>query len=67
VASDLAASDDLMTIRKNLQAILGREVSVSAMLADTPIVRAGGKIPLIIQSPAAAVSKHPENSRVPAA
>jgi phenylacetate-CoA ligase len=54
VASDLAASDDLMTIRKNLQGMLGKSVSVSAMLADNPIVRAGGKIPLIIQPPAAA-------------
>ena len=49
-ASDLEASDDLMAIRKNLQAILGKGISVSAMLADSPIVRAGGKIPLIIQS-----------------
>jgi len=53
VASDLEASDDLMAIRKNLQAILGKGISVSAMLADSPIVRAGGKIPLIIQSQAA--------------
>jgi phenylacetate-CoA ligase len=50
VASDPMASDDLMTIRKNLQQILGKGVMVSAMLADTPIVRAGGKIPLIIQA-----------------
>jgi phenylacetate-CoA ligase len=52
VASDPLASDDIMTIRKNLQHILGKSVSVSAMLADTPIVRPGGKIPLIIQSTA---------------
>ena len=52
VASDPLASDDIMTIRKNLQQILGKSVSVSAMLADTPIVRPGGKIPLIIQSTA---------------
>jgi phenylacetate-coenzyme A ligase PaaK-like adenylate-forming protein len=50
VASDPLASDDVMTIRQNLQQILGKSVSVSAMLADTPIVRPGGKIPLIIQS-----------------
>lgn len=50
VASDPLASDDLMTIRKNLQQILGKSVTVSAMLADTPIVRPGGKIPLIIQA-----------------
>jgi phenylacetate-CoA ligase len=54
VASDLAASDDLMTIRKNLQEILGKNISISAMLADTPIVRPGGKIPLIIRSSAVA-------------
>lgn len=50
VASDPLASDDVMTIRKNLQHMLGKSVSVSAMLADTPIVRPGGKIPLIIQA-----------------
>jgi hypothetical protein len=57
VASDLEASDDLMAIRKNLQAILGKGISVSAMLADSPIVRAGGKIPLIIQSQTATSSE----------
>jgi phenylacetate-CoA ligase len=50
VATDPMASDDLMIIRKNLQQILGKGIAVSAMLADTPIVRAGGKIPLIIQA-----------------
>jgi hypothetical protein len=50
VASDPLASDDLMTIRRNLQLILGDGMSVAAMLADSPIVRPGGKIPLIIQS-----------------
>jgi hypothetical protein len=50
VASDPLAYDDLMTIRKNLQLILGDGMSVAAMLADSPIVRPGGKIPLIIQS-----------------
>jgi phenylacetate-CoA ligase len=50
VASDPLASEDVMTIRKNLELILGKGVSVSAMLADNPIVRPGGKIPLIIQS-----------------
>jgi phenylacetate-CoA ligase len=57
VASDLEASDDLMAIRKNLQAILGKGISVSAMLADSPIVRPGGKIPLIIQSQTAPSSE----------
>jgi phenylacetate-CoA ligase len=49
VASDAVASDDLMMIRANLQTILGSNISVSAMLADNPIIRAGGKIPLIVQ------------------
>jgi len=51
VASDTGGFDDLMMIRANLQTILGAQISVSAMLADAPIIRAGGKIPLIIQSP----------------
>lgn len=49
VATDPSAYEDVMTIRKNLQAILGKDMSVSATLADSPIVRPGGKIPLIIQ------------------
>ena len=53
VASDAAgAYDDVMMIRANLQTILGPTISVSAMLADNPIIRAGGKIPLIVQSTA---------------
>jgi hypothetical protein len=52
VASDSSAYDDVMMIRANLQAILGPTISVSAMLADTPIIRAGGKIPLIVQAAA---------------
>jgi len=49
VASDPMAFEDVMVIRKNLQRILGDQISVSATLADAPIVRAGGKIPLVIQ------------------
>lgn len=49
VASQPSAYEDVMTIRKNLQSILGNNVAVSATLADSPIVRPGGKIPLIIQ------------------
>lgn len=49
VASNPEAFEDVMVIRKNLQSILGQNLAVSAMLADAPIVRAGGKIPLIIQ------------------
>ncbi|HUO35371.1 MAG TPA: hypothetical protein VMU43_10305 [Candidatus Acidoferrum sp.] len=43
------AFEDVMVIRKNIQAVLGPRMRVSATLADAPIVRAGGKIPLIIQ------------------
>jgi phenylacetate-CoA ligase len=53
VASKPSAYDDLMTIQKNLQQILGPGFTVTSTLVDAPIVRAGGKIPLIIQ-PAAA-------------
>ena len=60
VASDAGAYDDVMMIRANLQKILGPTISVSAMLADNPIIRAGGKIPLIVQSPA----KHTAESAV---
>jgi phenylacetate-CoA ligase len=50
VAGDAAAFEDVMSVRKNLQQIFGKRMTVSATLADSPIVRAGGKIPLIIQS-----------------
>ena len=60
VASDAGAYDDVMMIRANLQRILGPTISVSAMLADNPIIRAGGKIPLIVQS----LAKHPAESGV---
>ena len=50
VASDAGAYDDVMMIRANMQTILGPTISVSAMLADNPIIRAGGKLPLIVQS-----------------
>jgi len=39
----------LMEIQKRLQRVLGQQFLVTATLADAPIVRAGGKIPLIIQ------------------
>jgi phenylacetate-CoA ligase len=60
VASDAGAYDDVMMIRANLQNILGSAISVSAMLADNPIIRAGGKIPLIVQS----LAKHTAESAV---
>ncbi|HTV59531.1 MAG TPA: hypothetical protein VMJ93_11735 [Verrucomicrobiae bacterium] len=53
------AFDDVMAIRKNLQAVLGPRIRVSACLADAPIVRAGGKIPLIIQYPPALSASAP--------
>lgn len=49
VSGGPGAFDDVMTVRKNIQGVLGPRIRVSAMLADAPIVRAGGKIPLIIQ------------------
>jgi phenylacetate-CoA ligase len=50
VASGASAYEDVMMIHKNLQTILGPRMAVSSMLAEAPIVRAGGKIPLIIQA-----------------
>ncbi len=55
VASQPSAYDDLMGIQKNLQKILGPSFTVTSTLVDAPIVRAGGKIPLIIQPAATAV------------
>jgi hypothetical protein len=43
-----------MGIQKNLQMILGPGFTVTSTLVDAPIVRAGGKIPLIIQPVATA-------------
>lgn len=42
------APDDLIRIRTSLQRLLGAEMSVTAELAPAPIIRAGGKIPLIV-------------------
>jgi phenylacetate-CoA ligase len=49
VASSPDSYADLMEIQKLLQKVLGPQFFVTATLADAPIVRAGGKIPLIIQ------------------
>jgi phenylacetate-CoA ligase len=49
VSTSPEAYGDLMDIQKSLQKVLGTHFVVSAMLAEAPIVRAGGKIPLIIQ------------------
>lgn len=43
------ALKDLTTICDNLRKVLGREMQVDGSLAESPIVRAGGKIPLIVQ------------------
>jgi hypothetical protein len=58
------AFEDVMAIRKNIETILGKHMAVSAMLADAPIVRAGGKIPLIIQPKARAGTAAREASSV---
>jgi len=42
-------ADDLMQIRSDLQDLLGKSMQVIAELAIAPIVRRGGKIPLIIE------------------
>ncbi|HEY2462110.1 MAG TPA: hypothetical protein VGI16_14965 [Candidatus Acidoferrum sp.] len=62
VASTADAYADLMSIRKNLQKVLGSQIVVSATLADSPIVRAGGKIPLIVQ--AIQQAKEPESPMI---
>jgi len=45
------ASADLAMIRSELQDLLGPEMHVNAELAPAPIVRAGGKTPLIVRQP----------------
>jgi phenylacetate-CoA ligase len=65
VASQPSAYEDVMTIRKNLQSILGNNMAVSATLADSPIVRPGGKIPLIIQPKALESDAQPHTESVP--
>lgn len=60
VSGGEGAFDDVMAIRKNLQSVLGPRIRVSACLADAPISRAGGKIPLIIQYPS---NSSPSTSR----
>jgi phenylacetate-CoA ligase len=49
VASDRDAEADLAVIRGKLQNIVGPEVQVLSELTKEPVVRAGGKIPLIVQ------------------
>jgi len=49
VASDASAAGELAVVRHRLQQLLGNGVIVKARLVSEPIVRAGGKIPLILQ------------------
>jgi phenylacetate-CoA ligase len=49
VASNQNALVDLAIVRDELQKILGPQMRVLAVLSSEPIVRAGGKIPLIVQ------------------
>ncbi|HTZ75264.1 MAG TPA: hypothetical protein VMB47_15180 [Candidatus Aquilonibacter sp.] len=48
VASDRRAGEDVMNVRARLQELLGASLNVAAELADAPISRQGGKIPLIV-------------------
>ena len=50
VASDRTrASAELADVSNALQLLLGRGIGVSSELADQPIMRAGGKMPLIVR------------------
>lgn len=49
VPSNGNASEELGRVRAELARILGENVMVSTVLATEPLVRAGGKIPLIVQ------------------
>ena len=45
-------ADDLMQIRSDLQNLLGAGIQVTAELGAEPLVRSGGKIPLIVEKAA---------------
>jgi phenylacetate-CoA ligase len=49
VAAGGAALEELMRVRVDLQRLLGKGMQVTGQLAAGPIVRHGGKIPLIIR------------------
>ena len=49
VAGNGKAAAELADVRLRMQKLLGSTVQVTAQLAAEPIVRAGGKIPLIVQ------------------
>ena len=48
VPSNEDAAADLMQIRARLQELLGKKMKVTAELAPAPLMRPGGKIPLIV-------------------
>jgi phenylacetate-CoA ligase len=50
VAANGRASEDMMLIRSKLQNLLGAAMRVTAEIAAEPLVRPGGKIPLIINT-----------------
>jgi phenylacetate-CoA ligase len=52
VANNGDGSRELSKVQESLQQLLGSQMNVSTELAPAPIVRAGGKIPLIVQRPA---------------
>ena len=54
------ALEDLMTICENLRKVLGKEMDIDATLAESPIIRAGGKIPLIVR-----LAPAPETASLP--
>jgi phenylacetate-CoA ligase len=49
-SGNVAASEEMMLIRRRLQNLLGPGMRVTAEIAVTPLVLPGGKIPLIINS-----------------
>jgi phenylacetate-CoA ligase len=50
IPGDRGTFDELMTVRADLQRLLGPSIRVTAELAAEPITRGGGKIPLIIDA-----------------
>jgi len=48
VPSTEQAFEQISIIRSELQALLGQEMEVAFELTETPLTRAGGKIPLIV-------------------
>jgi phenylacetate-CoA ligase len=49
VASNGNSNRELVQVQQSLQELLGAQMNVQTELAPEPIVRAGGKIPLIVQ------------------